>query len=349
MMKKQIISIVTFIVVFCACFIYLNKVFKTPHFYVNTTSGFEKLADRTNIDVVFYGSSHAYTSINPLIINNQCNTISYNLGSSALRLLFSELVILESLKHNTPQLMVVEVHSNSIKTPVRKKIKYFQYYALDFIPNYVISKFVKSMEVYEGSEFLGVYSPLIRNHSKWNIQEFSNLDRKEKLDLSKHYYAGFRGAIRELKKDKKEKYKDFQIEKIRIDSLSMNLTKSEMNQLDKIIDIAEKNSIPILFYSAPTVKSRFNNYNFYLELDKYFKDRGVEYVNTNDYLEKIGLDFGDFRDVDHLNTSGSNKMSQFLANQINKNFSLADRSSDVVWKESRTSLDKFELLISKTN
>ncbi len=316
---------------------------------MNTTEGFEELSNNTNIDVVFYGSSHAYTSINPLIINNSCNTISYNLGSSALRLLFTELVIEESIRYNKPELMVIEVHSNSIKIPIRKEIKYFQYYALDFIPNYVLSKIDKTRKVYKKSEFLSVFSPLIRNHTKWNMQDFFSLDRKENLDLSNHYYAGFRGAIRSVKKEQTEKYKNFQIEEIKVDTLKEKMTKLEEIEVDKIIAIAKKEDIQILFFSAPTIKSRFENYNFFYELNQYFENRGVKYINTNDYIAKIGLELKDFRDLDHLNTSGSNKVSEFLATYINNEFSLSDRSSDEIWKKNLESLKEFELLVKNND
>ncbi|MFK5982773.1 MAG: hypothetical protein QM499_07660, partial [Flavobacteriaceae bacterium] len=66
-MKQRIFSILGFLILFVGMFIYLNKLFTSSNHYNNTFEDFTELANKTNIDLIFYGSSHSYTAYNPLI------------------------------------------------------------------------------------------------------------------------------------------------------------------------------------------------------------------------------------------------------------------------------------------
>jgi hypothetical protein len=92
-MKQRIFSILAFLILFVGIFIYLNKLFTSSNHYNNTFEDFTELASKTNVDLIFYGSSHSYTAYNPLIFNKECNIISYNLGSPSLRLPFNDLIL----------------------------------------------------------------------------------------------------------------------------------------------------------------------------------------------------------------------------------------------------------------
>src|SRR5690606_12566507 len=129
-------------------FIYLNKVFITQNHFNNTTSEFERLSKETNIDLIFYGSSHVYTAYNPLIFNDINKTISYNLGSDALKMEFTDLVFIESIKETKPKLVVLELYPASFSELKGNEMdKGFQLRALDFSSNLSIKKFKKVFDV----------------------------------------------------------------------------------------------------------------------------------------------------------------------------------------------------------
>src|SRR5690606_36655726 len=107
MMKKRIIYIIILLFFLTAAFIYLNRIFASAHYYVNAIEDFKELANETNIDVIVYGSSHAYTAFNPLIINDISKTISFNLGADALKIGLTDLVLNESLKYTKPKLVIL--------------------------------------------------------------------------------------------------------------------------------------------------------------------------------------------------------------------------------------------------
>lgn len=81
----------------------------------------------------------------------------------------------------------------------KKKIKKFQLLTLDFISNLSLNKLKLSYKVY-GKELLEVYSPLIRNHKNWYINDYFIFSRKLDLNMEKnHYYDGFSGSVRKIK------------------------------------------------------------------------------------------------------------------------------------------------------
>src|SRR5690606_26657009 len=101
---------------------------------------YKSLTKKTNVDILFYGSSHAYTTFNPMIIDDKCKTISYNLGSAALYISLTDLVLKETLKRTKPKLIILEVYEGTVREVISERNKGFQLRALDIIPNYSIEK-----------------------------------------------------------------------------------------------------------------------------------------------------------------------------------------------------------------
>jgi hypothetical protein len=68
-MKKTLKKLLFIGFLISGVFMYLNMVFKTAHFQENTRKTFNTLSSKTNIDVIFYGSSRSFRTFNPLIID----------------------------------------------------------------------------------------------------------------------------------------------------------------------------------------------------------------------------------------------------------------------------------------
>lgn len=252
MMKKRIISIVVLLAFLTAGFIYLNKVFSSVHYYVNTTEDFKALAKKTNIDVIIYGSSHAYTAYNPLIINDVCETISYNLGSDGLKMPITDIVLEESLKYTKPKLIILEIYPPTL-TPIKTDAdKGYHLRAMDFVSNFSINKLKKTVRVFDKNEYLGVYFPLIRNHTSWNEQDFLNLSRRRYINSKENfYYGGFLGARNILKEEDKEKYKDFKNATKKFEPSRKFIDKQNKADIESFVSLAKNAGAKILVVSSP--------------------------------------------------------------------------------------------------
>lgn len=340
MMKNKIISIVVLLIFLLIGFIYLNKVFSTSHYYVNTSEDFKALAKKSNIDLIFYGSSHAYTAFNPLIFNKEVSIISYNLGSDALRITVTDLVLQESLKYTKPKLVILEIYQHSLVFPDDESGKGFQLRALDFVSNLSFLKFKKVMDIYQPKEYLGVYFPLIRNHDKWHEFDYFNLSRRFDFDMSENFYFnGFLGSNLILDGEEREKYKDFRSKHPYIDTKRSEFNELAKEDLRNFIAIAKKAGSEVLIVTSPDPRIKYWNNYFFEELKNFCASLEVPYLNLNDYYNEIDLKITDFKDFSHLNTVGSIKTSKFLADYLKENYNFKDRSADPIFKEQTKDYD----------
>lgn len=343
MKKTKVYHIIVFIVLFIIGFIYLNKVFATPNHFNNTISDFKKLSKETNIDLVFYGSSHVYTAYNPLVFNRFNKTISYNLGSDAFKLHFTDLLFLESIKYTHPKLVVLELYPPSLYDIEGDEDKGFQLRGLDFVSNFSFRKFKEVCEVYDFNEIAGVYSPLIRNHSKWSEVDYFDLDRNKDIDtIENYFYAGFIGSRHIASEKLRLKYTDFDRDDY-LHQKFLSLNSKKRHQIIDFVNLVKKNGIDVLILSSPDMRAKldFNEY-FYIELQEICNQLNIQFLNLNDHTKEIGLNLSDFKDHAHLNTYGSLKTSIYLAEYIRKNYQLPDRSNEEVWKQSAIKYDLFK-------
>lgn len=343
MKNKLVLSILFFLIILITGFIYLNKVFASSHFYVNTIEDFKVLAEKTDIDVVFYGSSHVYAAFNPLIINQKCDIISYNLGASALLMSITDLILSESLKYTKPKLVVLEVYSLAFAKPKTKRKKEHQIRALDFVSNFSFEKIDRVSNLYDKNEFLGVFSPLIRNHAHWNKRSFFNLSKRKGTVINRDFYynghISYAASVKET-----ERYEGFQNIRIKRDSTVIKLNQYSIELLDNFIDIAKQNKIEVLLVYAPDLDARWWNYYYFDELEQFAKKRKVGFLNLNDYYSEMELEVLDFLDGAHLNIRGSIKASNFLGDYLNENYSFSDRSQTESYQESMVVFEEFKFL-----
>lgn len=344
MMKKRVISIVVLLAFLTAGFIYLNKVFASDHHYVNTTEDFKTLSKKVNIDVIIYGSSHAYTAYNPLIINDICKTISYNLGSDGLKISLTDLVLNESLKYTRPKLIVLEVYPPSLQPVTGDADKGYHLRAMDFASNFSLLKFKKTINIYDLNEYLGVYFPLIRNHSNWNTFDYFNLNKRKMLDFEKNFfYGGFLGSLNIMNETDKKILADFKSKPKILEASNPWLKEDSKKYIKDFVELAKESGAKVLIISSPDPRARVQfNYYFYQEIKDLSTSLDVSFLNLNDYYEEMKIELDDFKDNSHLNTSGSIKATKFLAEYIKENYKLADRSSEMIWKEESQKYDAFK-------
>ena len=345
-MKRFILSSIGFFILFVLIFNHFNKVFSSQHHFVNTTNDFKNLAKKTNIDILFIGSSHAYTAFNPLLIDKNCNTISYNLGSDGLRVSLTDLVLEEALKYTQPKLIVLEIYNGSITQPTKEKAKGYQLRALDFVSNFSIKKLKKINRFYSHDEILGVLFPLIRNHRKWNKVDYFDYDKSKKFNLEENfYYRGFIGSSNIISvKGGREKFADFRNKNIEFDASKVLISDESKEDIMNILNIAKDNNIKVLIVSAPDPRARFSNYDFFNQLKSFCDTNNVPFLNMNNYYSEMSLGINDFKDKSHLNTLGSIKASNFLSGHLSKNYKFKNRSDESFWKSEASIYNNFKRL-----
>ncbi|MEZ4881732.1 MAG: hypothetical protein R2775_05065 [Flavobacteriaceae bacterium] len=334
MIKKRIFYALILSVFLLLGFIYLNKVFASSHRYANTIEDFDELTKKENIDIIFYGSSHSFTCYNPLIINNITKTTSYNLGSDALLMSLTDLVLEQSLKKTKPKLIILEVYKGTITAPSdTKEAKGYQLRALDLVSNFSFKKYTEVERIYNKNEYLGVLFPLIRNHTDWNSKNFSSFSKRVNFDPNDFYYGGYVGYGTIIgEKDNRSKYENFRNQEKRKNNKDTLLNNKIKEDIAAFLKIANEQNIPVLAVTSPDLRAIYENYYLYDEFRIFFDKFNVPYLNLNDYYDELDLSVNDFRDPGHLNRTGGTKASKFLANYLNEHYKFDDRSSESTWQ-----------------
>jgi len=331
---KRSLQILIFSAALLAGIKYLEQVFESPHHLINTANGFRELSDENNVDILFLGSSHMFASINPYVIDKNTRSISFNLGTDGLRLQFTSIMLEEALKTTKPKLVVVEVFRGSVSKIETEVSKGFQLRGLDFVSNFSLNKFDRVKENFLFSEYPGVYSRLLRNHSSWSEKDFLNLNREFQINLNKNlYYSGYFGARIRLSDELRNQYSGFRLKERKIDTTFNFLKPIYLNELERLVQLSRVHGFELLLMTAPDLRaSEVNNY-LYTQLSAFADENELNYLNlsSNEKFDELDISFDDFKDASHLNLNGGEKVSQYLSEYINENYSLSDRSNEDVF------------------
>ena len=86
----------------------------------------------------------------------------------------------------------------------------------------------------------------------------------------------------------------------------------------KIADLCERNHAKLLFFKVPASNWTREDAN---TIKMFMKENQLEYLEVNDYLDQLSINPNtDFYSIDHLNTSGAEKATDFLARYLQENY-----------------------------
>lgn len=347
MKAKLVIRGLFFLSVFFAGLFYLNKVFASKERYVNTAHSFRQISAHTNIDVILLGSSHVYTAINPEVINKECKTISFNLGSDGLRFQFSSMILEEALKYSKPKLVVVEVFRGSVLDIETEVSKGFQLRAMDYVSNFSARKWALTRAHYDFDEITGVYSPLIRNHQNWSEVDYLNLDRRDQLETQyTTFYDGFLGSFNNLSPALLAKYKGFASKPVFRDTSYTYIKPEHITEFERLVALSKKHDFELLVLTNPDLRATSMNRHFYDQLDYFSKQFGLPYLNFNYQYDALDITTEDFKDASHLNYFGAHKTSLALSRYINENYNLPDKLEDPYWQTKTSNYNEYLSIIN---
>jgi hypothetical protein len=102
--------------------------------------------------------------------------------------------------------------------------------------------------------------------------------------------------------------------------------------LQKIIDLCKQENIGLVLFCAPYPETADESaqQNSIADLAK---ANGITFFDFNTFYQKIGIDFAtDYRDGDHLNSSGADKVTKYLEDYLRANYDLTDHRGDPAYK-----------------
>tara|TARA_B100000579_G_scaffold436924_1_gene464478 strand:+ start:183 stop:1112 length:930 start_codon:yes stop_codon:yes gene_type:complete len=255
-----------------------------------------------NIDVLYMGSSHIFTSLSPNIIDPITNLESFNLGSNGQMIIQTYYNLYEVLKFRSPNLIVIDINAF-----LRKKdaptLGYI-YQNLSGMKNSKnkINSFLNTIDEKKYFEALILF-----------IKENYNWKRMKKREDVTSQTKGFVSRKQKITID------DYN-EQLSKRKTNNNFDLSELNEnlfyLDEIISLCMKQNIDLLFFKSPTLlKIDLNT-----SLNEYFisksESKNIHYLNLGLFFEELNLNYLDYCDKAHLSITGSEKISKFFSNYL---------------------------------
>lgn len=298
---KLFVKFVAFVLVTCLCVGLVNQ-WLTPKYYyndpwpsTNTFQGFYQL-EKNTVDVLFFGSSHAVSTLNPQVIYDTYGITSYNLGSEQQSLVVSYYWLREALKYQSPKVVVVDTYMlhkftdsyvynnmNCSESAVRKAMDNMRLSPL----KWEAAQDIARIDPTQNS--LSYILTNIRYHSRW-----TSLIEDDFTQESMVAHGGVKGFTVMGDNDPDLEYIPFRAED------AANVTPDIMMEpsrtyLEKMVDLCKEKGIQMILVNIPCAES----------IDRY--------RSTRDFAEACGVPYYDFNEAELYNAIGYNAAEDLLS------------------------------------
>ena len=273
-----------------------------------------------SIEVIAYGSSHAWKGLEIMEMYREYGIAAYNYGCNWQHLNTTELFVHDSLRTQSPKVILIETYRVSALLNDRD-INGEIFYTREIPDSKEKKEYLE--QCFEGkiARYLSYYVPLFAFHENWSEIKTENFMKNCAVD---DYFStkGF-DASDEVKEVELEDFTTFEQKDIHDDAKDI---------LNDILEECQKKDIEIIFFTVPYE----GNYAYADAMKAYAEENDCVYINFFEKIEEIGLDCNtDFQDRGHLNTSGAKKIANYLGQYIVENYNVTDmrKVKDNIWEE----------------
>lgn len=310
-MIKKSIRLIIVILVFIFLFDKLSLLFvRKGNGYGTDVLNFY-VQPKDSIDIIYFGSSHAYTAFNPYLIEEQTGLSGYVFATQQQPLWITYHYLKEALKYQNPRYIVLELHMAIVQSDD---------YAAEGVNRDAIDKMklsknkfdVISDSVEADDDKMSYYFNIIKYHNRY--KEINKTDLKTAFFGYTVDNKGYIGL--------EENNYSFIMDNTSTTNNIANITKKNQEYLTKIIEIVKERNIKLILVKTPT------NYNIQEKeklnyIREMAKKENILYLDYVSNIEKVKLDYNnDFYDNGHLNKNGSNKFSIKFIEDLESNYIL---------------------------
>ena len=308
-MKKIFLKSIIFFAIFSFLFQNIWNIFSFKDTYDSYIWGFKHFYETPSntIDVIFFGNSQCHCNINTSILWEKYGIASYILSGAGRSISTIYYSIEESLKTQTPKLLIVEATPASYQLDYNKESIYRNSITFNYSSTF-INNILSFMPI---DKQLNTILKFPIFHSRYNNLE--PMDFNDKL----YFNRGFKGQLT-IQKLNGEKITT---------STATAIPRESQIYLEKIISLSKEKNIPLLLISSPlkTSSGTLTNLNYINILAQKYN---VPFINFNSDNIDINIDYTtDFASTTHLSFSGSRKMTEYLADYIHLNYKIPNRKN----------------------
>ena len=251
---------------------------------------------RNSADTLFIGSSHVYCGIDVNIMNRDYGQNALMLSTTSQSLDLSYYAIMTAIPLQHPDTIFVETFC--ARSEEQQQYPLSSRALLNDLPNWSRGK-LQAARASEMPMYYYLY-PITDLHNTWfklTADDFVLPKLPEGERYSFHY-------------DRVCDNGDFSLS---YDVQDAEISENTLNWLSKIAALCRENDIKLVLFTAPYPAPPDRQAQF-RALDSFARSNDVTYYNLLDDYEKVGIDFHtDFFDDQHLNTSGQEKLTRYIA------------------------------------
>lgn len=270
------------------------------------------------LDILYMGSSHVNTVIQPAMIENLTGLSGYGYGAPGARVDQLYYLLKDMVHHQSPKYIILETSSIIAKDPLIDQ----QYVVADQIINDQVLLHYTSEDI-PAQYWDEALLPLWRNHTKWK-EGFSLIPGTLNNALFGSYnaenlgYFGYTKAINEsayryvLKKDYSNLTWPGGVEAVP--------TGDQQASLQDIVDLCEQKGIQlILLRNANLPSMRVGNF---IWLEEFAEDHDLAYIDLNKVIFPEDLSRVDLYNMDHFTQNGTLPLNVALAEALSEELGL---------------------------
>lgn len=304
---KQVLRCICFLVIAGVIFAGLTNVFERKTItgvwnYTAKVNGYFN-AQPDTIDVVCFGSSHMYCSINPIVLEKKYGISAYVLATQQQPVKASYYYMLQALKNQSPKVFIFETFM--VNWDKKNLTDAIIADATEPLPM-SLNKLQMIADLTEGREpKIPYFLTLFKYHDRWKElqrQDFT-FERKEMSDATKGYvYLEEATPVTKNLFDQPPVIND--------------ICSEDLEYLEKMVALCRENNIQLILLYAPFSMDE-SNYNTCYTVEHFADEHELDFINGYELITTIDFDFDkDFYDVGHMNCNGSSKLTEYVGNYL---------------------------------
>lgn len=316
---KRCAAIVAFIVFISTVLAITGKIVRAKFIGDSTTIVDGFYAEKKNdIDLIVIGSSNSFCTVNPLVLYEEYGITAYDFGSSSQPMNISALYLKEALKKQKPKIIALEINmmvGGSINSGNEAALRW-GYTDIPLSVDKLKCIYQSLGEV--NADYFSYVFPMFRYHNRW--KELSKTDYtyfyRDKTNYTKGYLETQSVAQTAVM------LSDYECEG------EPWIDEKNIQYLDEMTELCRKNKIELLLFKSP--KENWHRYETEA-IRALASERGLLFVDYNELYHNgaISLDLtADFRDGQHLNDFGAQKVTLHLGGYIKANYDIPDRRNE---------------------
>ena len=266
-------------------------------------------------DVIFIGDCEVYSNFSPLEMYRSQGITAYVRGSSQQLIWQSYYVLEETLRYETPKVIVYNVNAMRYSEPVSEAYNRLTIDKMKW-SSQKVEMILASMT--EEETFLSYVFPILRYHSRFD--ELTPEDFTYLFQTRDNTYNGY--LLNQNIKPAENLPTKRPLADYRFGDICYEY-------LEKMAELCEQSGVELILIKAPSL------YPYWYEeqdaqIAEFAREHGLDYYDFTKCIDQIGLDFQvDTYDAGlHLNLTGATKLSRYFADILVQEHGITDRRTD---------------------